>query len=75
LHQCHFAGARPVAPAEGYPVFPLKEISVCRTAYIESDTKDFDSGLFARRTNVALSIESSASAPRRHARERSEYVS
>jgi hypothetical protein len=68
-------GARPVAPAEGYPAFPLKEISVCRTAYIESKTKDFDSGVFARRRNVALPIESSASARRRHARERSEYVS
>jgi hypothetical protein len=56
-------------------VFPLKEISVCRTAYIESKTKDFDSGVFARRRNVALPIESSASARRRHARERSEYVS
>jgi len=24
----------------GYPRFPLKEIAVCRTAYVESDAKD-----------------------------------
>jgi hypothetical protein len=53
------------ATAEGYPVFPLKGISVCRTAYIESNTKDFDSGVFARRGNIVQQIENAPVGKRR----------
>ena len=44
----------------GYPRFPLKEIAVCRTAYLESDRKDLVFGLVARISGVSFQIKFAA---------------
>ena len=41
----------------GYPRFPLKEIAVCRTAYLESDRKDLVFGLVPRIAGVSFQIK------------------
>ena len=44
----------------GYPRFPLKEIAVCRTAYLESDRKDLVFGLVPRIAGVSFRIKFAA---------------
>jgi hypothetical protein len=44
----------------GYPRFPLKEIAVCRTAYLESDRKDLVFGLVPRIAGVSFQIKFAA---------------
>jgi len=46
--------------AGGYPRFPLKEIAVCRTAYLESDRKDLVFGLVPRIAGVSFRIKFAA---------------
>jgi hypothetical protein len=38
----------------GYPLFPLKETTVFRTAYLESSAQDFDFRALPARRNVLL---------------------
>src|SRR4051794_38509843 len=44
----------------GYLRFPLKEIAVCRTAYLESDRKDLVFGLVPRIAGVSFQIKFAA---------------
>ena len=44
----------------GYPRFPLKEMAVCRTAYLESDRKDLVFGLVPRIAGVSFQIKFAA---------------
>jgi hypothetical protein len=44
----------------GYPGFPLKEIAVCRTAYLESDRKDLVFGPVPRVAGVSFQIKFAA---------------
>jgi len=50
----------------GYPRFPLKEIAVCRTAYLESDRKDLVFGLVPRIAGLSFQIKFAAACRPRH---------
>jgi hypothetical protein len=57
LPDCHSRNARKRDRREGYLVIPRKECAVCRTVYMESDNKDFDSDHFSAATMARLAAK------------------
>ena len=67
LPDCHSRRARKKDLREGYLAIPRKEYAVCRTVYMESDNKDFDSDHFSAAMMARLAAKS-GSRPRSDSR-------